>query len=99
MSISLPDKEFMAFFPDGLAGAIVGEGHPVWAAQLLGASEAFREAINLPLPPVLEVLHKQIVDTVHSQLGEKAFAVAWLAGRSMTLQQVLATLERSTLPP
>jgi DNA-binding CsgD family transcriptional regulator len=99
IAIELGHKEFMAFFPDGLAGAIVGEGHPTWAAQLLGASEAFREAINLPLPPVLEVLHKQIVATAHSQLGEEAFAIAWSSGRSMTLQQVLATLERSTMPP
>jgi len=98
IAIELGHKEFMAFFPDGLAGAMVGEGHPTWAVQLLGASEAFREAINLPLPPVLQVLNKQIVATAHAHLGEEAFAVAWLAGRSMTLQHVLATRERSTLP-
>lgn len=89
IALELGHKEFMAFFPDGFAGTLAAEEQPSWAAQVLGAAEAFREAVGMPLPPVLHILHEPIVALVKASLSEEAFARAWSEGRSMTLDQVL----------
>jgi predicted ATPase/DNA-binding CsgD family transcriptional regulator len=82
------DKWAIASCLEGLARL----GEPAWAARLWGAAEALREAVSAPIPPVYRASYERLVATTRTQLGEKAFAAAWADGRTMTLEQVLATL-------
>jgi len=60
-----------------------------WAAQLWGAAEALREAIDVPRLPVDRVGYEQAVAAAWAQLGEEAFAAAWQEGWMMKLEQVI----------
>ena len=83
---------------EGLAAAVAAQGNPVWAAHLWGAAEALREALGTPLPPVDRASYQRAVTSSRTQLGEQAFARAWAEGRTMSLEQVLATPEQVALP-
>lgn len=71
---------------EGLAGVAVAEGEPRWAVRLLGEAGVLREAIGVPIPPIECAGYERSVVTVRSQLGERAFSVAWTEGRAMTLE-------------
>jgi hypothetical protein len=75
---------------EGLAGVVATQGALRWAAQLWGAAEALREAIDVPRLPVDRRGYEQAVATVRAQLGEEAFAIAWQEGRTMSPEQALA---------
>ena len=75
---------------EGLAGVVATQGALRWAAQLWGAAEALREAIDVPRLPVDRRSYEQAVATVRAQLGEEAFAIAWQEGRAMSPEQALA---------
>ncbi len=62
-----------------------------WAAQLWGAAESLREAINDPIPPVERATYERSVAAARDQIGEKAFAAAWAEGRAMSPEHVLTT--------
>src|SRR6266566_1804655 len=51
----------------------------------------------MPLPSLLQAMHEFTIASVHAQLGEQAFAVAWAEGRSMTLEQALAAQGQATV--
>lgn len=42
-------------------------------------------------------LYSQVLDMIHTQLDDQAFAVAWNEGRSMTLEQLLARSEPAVI--
>jgi predicted ATPase/DNA-binding CsgD family transcriptional regulator len=106
----LSEEWITAFNLEGLAGVAVVQGAYEWAAQLLGAAEALREAIAVPLMPADRASYEQTVHVARARLGASAFASAWQEGRAMTPEQVLAaqgyvtislptpTGSRSTLP-
>lgn len=73
---------------EGLAGVAATRGALRWAAQLWGAAEALREAIEVPGLPVDRVGYEQAVTATRAQLGEEAFAAAWQEGWMMKLEQV-----------
>jgi predicted ATPase/class 3 adenylate cyclase/DNA-binding CsgD family transcriptional regulator len=81
-----------------LAAVVAAQGEPVRAVWFMSAAQALREAIGMPLPSLLQAMHEFTIASVHAQLGEQAFAVAWAEGRSMTLEQALATQWRATMP-
>ena len=74
----------------GAAGVVAAAAQPVRAARLLGAAEAVREAIGLPLPPATQAGYQHIVEAVRTQLGEGEFRAAWAEGQAMTLEQAIA---------
>ncbi len=78
---------------EDLAAVVAAQGDPVWAARLWGAAEALRDTMGTPIAPVYRADYDRSVAAVHTQLGEKAFAAAWAAGRTMTLEQVLEAPE------
>jgi len=84
------DRVNIAFGLEGLGTAVAAQGKHVWAARLLGAAEALRQAIGAPLPPVERPSYESAVATTRDHLGEQAFIAAWNEGRKMTLEQVLA---------
>ncbi|GAC1617168.1 MAG: hypothetical protein NVS4B11_06050 [Ktedonobacteraceae bacterium] len=78
-------------YMEGLAGVIAKQGETVWAAWLWGAAEMLRETVGAPIPPVERTFYEQSVKAARAQLGEKRFATAWAEGRTMTLEQALAS--------
>ncbi len=82
---------------EALATVTAEQGEPVRAAHLWGAAEALRKAIGTPIPPVYRPWYQQAVAAARSQLGEVAFATAWVQGRSMSPEQ--AILVRTTQQP
>jgi hypothetical protein len=65
-----------------------GEG----AARLLGAADALRESIRVPVSPLGRSQHVRQADALAESLGAARFAAARMAGRAMAIDEVLATL-------
>jgi predicted ATPase/DNA-binding CsgD family transcriptional regulator len=80
----------IAYALEGLASVATEQGKPAWAARLWGAAETPRQAIGSPLPPVYRAEYERSLAASRAQLGKKAFVAAWAAGRTMTLDEVLA---------
>jgi hypothetical protein len=96
----LGQKWEIALCLEGLAEVAGTKGQPERATQLYGASEALREAMGAPLPPVEHANYERGIASVRTQLGESVFAEAWVAGRAMTLDQAIAyALAEGDLPP
>jgi predicted ATPase/DNA-binding CsgD family transcriptional regulator len=89
-------KLAMASGLQGLAGVVAAQGECIWAARLWGVAEAMREESAAPMPPIERADYERALATARAQLGEKAFAAAWKAGRAMTLEQALASQEPVT---
>ena len=87
-------KELVASCLEGLAEVAAIQGKLARATQLWGAAEVLREAVSVPIPFVDRAHYERQIDSVCARLGEKAFAAAWTRGRTMTLEQVLATQGR-----
>ena len=81
-----------------VAAAVAAQGNHTWAAHLWGAAEALREAIGTLLPPVERVPYDRAVEALRTRLGEQAFAAAWAEGRTLSLEQALATPGQVALP-
>jgi predicted ATPase/DNA-binding CsgD family transcriptional regulator len=94
----LDDKRNIASSLQGLAGVVAAQRHLIWATRLCGSAQALRDSIGSPLPPVERVPYEQAIATIRSQLDEKTFARAWAEGRTMTLEQILASQEAVTMP-
>jgi len=82
---------------EALAAVTAEQGEPVQAAHLWGSSEALREAIGTPIPPVYRSGYQQAVTAARSQLGEEDFATSWAQGRSMSPEQAMVV--RTTQQP
>ena len=83
------EKWMTPFNLEGLASVVATQGALRWAAQLWGAAEALREAIDVPRLPVDRVGYEQAVGASRAQFGEEAFASAWQEGRMTKLEQVI----------
>jgi predicted ATPase/DNA-binding SARP family transcriptional activator/uncharacterized protein HemY len=85
---------------DGAPVPKAGSAHPAeaaWrAARLLGAAQALRETIGVPLRSREHAVYGRAVSRARELLGEEAFAAAWLEGQTMTLEQAIADARRET---
>ncbi len=81
---------------EGVAAVVAAQGALSWAARLWGGVEAMRETMGTLIPPVYRADYEQSIAAARAQLGQRAFAAAWAEGRTMTLEQVLASLEPSS---
>jgi non-specific serine/threonine protein kinase len=59
------------------------------AAHLLGAVEALRERIGVPMPPSYAHLYQQLLDILHASLGAERMDAAKAAGRLLTLKEAV----------
>ena len=91
---ALLDKNGIADCFEGLAEVAVAEGQPVRAARLFGAAHWLRETIGTHLDALERPARERAVANARTALGEDAFAAAWAAGRTMTLEEaIVLTLE------
>jgi tetratricopeptide (TPR) repeat protein len=92
----LGDKEGIATNLEGMARvATAPDTAPevlVRAARLLGAADALREAIGMPLPPNDRQSYERTTAATRAAVGEHAWAAAWAEGEGMQLEQVIAII-------
>ncbi|HZU00201.1 MAG TPA: tetratricopeptide repeat protein [Ktedonobacteraceae bacterium] len=89
----LDDKWLIALSLEELGAVVAMQGKPRWAARLVGAAAALREAIgSIPLPAE-RTNYERGIAFARTQLGEDAFVAALAEGRAMTPEQVLAAQE------
>ncbi len=82
---------------EGLADVVAIQGESLWTARLLGSAETLREVRGTPIPPVYRAGYERSVASARIQLGEKAFAAAWVEGRGMTAEQAVAAQGQAIL--
>ncbi len=80
----------------GAARVAALSGQPQPAARLLGATEAFHEALGLILPPTLRAELTRAAAGARDALGEAAFREAWQAGRALSLGDAVAEAIQAT---
>jgi hypothetical protein len=75
-----------------LAGLATATGHATRAACLFGAAQALREVVHFQTGTWLgpNTSRDAEIDLARAELGERAFAAAWVAGQAMTLEQAVA---------
>jgi len=70
------------------------------AARLMGAAEVLYVPLGRSLSVGAPAEYKRALAATHAEWDEKAFAAAWEAGRTMTLEQAVAyALQFETCPP
>ncbi|HEX6557264.1 MAG TPA: protein kinase [Ktedonobacteraceae bacterium] len=83
---------------EGLAEIALAGGQAIWAVQLVGAAEAVRRARGYYSPMCIEQpCYDRTLAEARNRLGEKSFAVAWVAGQAMTPEQALAAEKHTPL--
>jgi predicted ATPase/class 3 adenylate cyclase len=83
------DKGGIAYGLEGLGGVYGLQGQAERAARLLGAAEALRKAISLPLQEGDRPDYDRFVAAARDGLGETAFSVAFAEGRAMALERAI----------
>jgi non-specific serine/threonine protein kinase len=69
--------------------AVLANGQPRRAAQLLGAAEALRETSGALVAAVDLSRYAALVTQVRGQLRDDTFAAAWREGREMAIDQAI----------
>jgi hypothetical protein len=90
LSYELGARPLLAAALEILVWVAEARGQPRRAACLAGAAQAVRDALGVPMPPYQRAGHDRSVATLHAALGEEAFALAWAAGATLSLERALA---------
>ena len=98
ISAELGEKWVIAMSLVGLGEVVAAQRQLAWAAQLWGAAEALRDAIDVPIPPAERADYERSLSAARVHLGERAFAAAWSQGRAMTPDQALAAQGQKPAP-
>jgi hypothetical protein len=83
---------------EGLASVAWTRGHLEHAARLHGAAATLRRGTFVLYVWDERVARDRQVAAVRTALGEEAFAAAWAAGQSMTLEEATALALEGLLP-
>ncbi len=85
----MDDRRVIALSLEKLAGVAAGTGRAGRAAWLLGAAEALREAIHVPIESIDRPDYERFVAATRAGLDEQSLARAWAEGRAVTLEQAI----------
>lgn len=83
------DGPIMSRCADGVASFLVAEGHPVRAAEMLGASHTMRGA-----PSIDAIIQPRVRDQIVDAIGESAYEAAYESGRRLTRDEAFALGQR-----
>jgi len=86
----MDDQRIIALSLEKLAGVAAGTGSAERAARLLGAAEALREAIHVPVESIDRPDYERFLSATRVGLDKKSSSAAWAEGRAMTLEQAIA---------
>jgi non-specific serine/threonine protein kinase len=75
---------------EGIAAVAGSQANADRAATLWGAVERLREAARIPDTGVGDAFYGRYRTATRAQLGESAWAAAWVSGQAMTLDQAVA---------
>jgi len=74
----------------GMAGVATAQAHPERSARLFGAADALFDAMGMTVGLVNRREYDRNREIARAQLGDEAFAAAWEAGRTLSLEQAIA---------
>jgi len=96
----LRNRRVVALCLEQLACLGGSSGGPADQARLFGAAETlFEQLPDYTLPPQMLEAHERGTGAARNVLGEPAFSDAWMAGRSMTIDQAVSLGLGSSAPP
>jgi DNA-binding CsgD family transcriptional regulator len=84
---------------ESLAGAVSGQGQAARAARLLGAAEAARDRLGVPLQPQEQASHERTVAAARAALDEETFAALCAEGRAMARDEAIDYALADAEPP
>jgi predicted ATPase/DNA-binding XRE family transcriptional regulator len=84
------DRRIIASALEKLGGVAAGQNRAKRAARLLGAAEALRENIHVPLQAIDLADHERFVEMTQARLDEHTLTQAWEEGRSMDMEKAIA---------
>jgi hypothetical protein len=92
------DQTLHALFGVESAGLVAGrKGQALKSARLLGAVASLQETAGIAEEPRWQAAIEAMIAPAHAALGEEQWAVAFAAGRALTLEGVVAeALEESS---
>jgi tetratricopeptide (TPR) repeat protein len=73
----------------GVAGLVLQEGNPQFAAQLLGAVESALKGLNAVKEHEVKFFYERTLAQVKEALGEAAFQSAWEEGSQWSLEEMV----------
>jgi predicted ATPase len=88
--MELENTRYIPLYLAALAGPLASLGNPEKAAQLLGVSEVLQETLGVVVQAGDQFEVERYEAIVREQLGEAAFAAAWVQGRAMSLEEAVA---------
>jgi DNA-binding CsgD family transcriptional regulator len=71
----------------GLADIAAAFGEARWSARLLGAADAHRERLGVPLMPRQAAEYEKMAADARAALGEAVFAEAWAEGQRLSADE------------
>lgn len=86
----LGHREASAYCLEGFSALARSQGNELLAARLLGASDAIREVISVPIRVLMEDLAQDYRRTLRESLGDGPFDAAVAEGAAMGTQDALA---------
>src|SRR5262249_3302921 len=95
----LGHREASAYCLEGFSGLARAQGNEVLAARLLGASDAIREVISVPIRALMEDLARDYRRTLRGSLGDQAYDAATAEGAAMKIGDALALGLAETAAP
>ncbi len=84
------DKRGMAWCLEALAGPATASGRPDLAARLLGAAEALREEVRVPIQPAERPAYERHLNAARSALSHADFDAARAIGRRRPLAETVS---------
>jgi len=87
--LALGDREGPAWALELMAAALA-HMQPEPAARLIGAAEAVRDALGIPLSGSEAEMHLRAISVIRAALGDDRFQAAMAAGRRLPLADAVA---------
>jgi tetratricopeptide (TPR) repeat protein len=82
----------------GLSIVAARQGMPLQAARLAGAEEALREGLSASAPAVDQPALQAALEAARAHVDRLSWTAAWLAGRTMSIDQLIAELDAAPSP-
>src|SRR5262249_57711553 len=95
----LGHREASAYCLEGFSGLARAQGNEVLAAKLLGASNAIRDLISVPIPALMDDLPHDYRRTLRESLGDQLYEDAIAEGAAMSTDDALSLGIAETAAP
>src|SRR5262249_28467077 len=86
----LGHREASAYCLEGVSGLARLQGTDLPAAKLLGASDAIREVISVPIRALMEDLAQEYRRTLRERIGDEAYEAATAEGAALSIGDALS---------